>query len=342
MTVSPEARHVITFGAGTGNAVSPGDPDKLLIRWSSSENFEDWVPTSINTAGDLRLDKGSEIVTAIESRGDIIVMTDESLHAMQFIGGGLVFSLRHLGQSVAIIGPNGGVDVNGIVFFMGEDDFLIYDGVLRVLDCDVRNQVFDNLNGEQGFKVFSSVNKLFTEVWWVYPDATSETNTRYVKFNYKDLVWDFGTLERTAFHDSSAFLLAPYATQGGKLFLHETGVDDADEDGVLHAMISFVESYDAEIEAGGEHIMHISRMVPDFKKLIGSVDLTLTGRQYPQDSTDEVSKGPFTILPATDRIDMRMRARQISYRIDSDALGDDWRMGTWRAKVKPHGRRGGG
>ena len=342
MTVSPEARHVITFGAGTGNAVSPGDPDKLLIRWSSSENFEDWVPTSINTAGDLRLDKGSEIVTAIESRGDIIVMTDESLHAMQFIGGSLVFSLRHLGQSVAIIGPNGGVDVNGIVFFMGEDDFLIYDGVLRVLDCDVRNQVFDDLNGEQGFKVFASVNKLFTEVWWVYPDGTSETNTRYVKFNYKDLVWDFGTLERTAFHDSSAFLLAPYATQGGKLFLHETGVDDADEDGVLHAMISFIESYDAEIEAGGEHIMHISRMVPDFKTLVGSVDLTMTGRQYPQDSTDEVIKGPFTILPTTDRIDMRMRARQISFRIDSDALGDDWRMGTWRAAAKPHGRRGGG
>jgi len=342
MLVSPEARHVITFGAGTGSALAPGDPDKLLIRWSSSENFEDWVPTSINTAGDLRLDKGSEIVTAIESRGDIIIMTDESLHAMQFIGGALVFSLRHLGQSVAIIGPNAGVDVNGIVFFMGEDDFLIYDGVLRVLDCDVRNQVFDDLNGDQGFKVFSSVNKLFTEVWWLYPQAASETNTRYVKFNYKDLVWDFGTLERTAFHDSSAFLLAPYATQGGKLFLHETGVDDADEDGVLHAMISFIETYDAEIEAGGEHIMHISRMIPDFKNMTGSVDLTMTGRQYPQDSTDEVIKGPFTILPGTDRIDMRMRARQISFRIDSDALGDDWRMGTWRANVRPHGRRGGG
>ncbi len=342
MLVSPEARHVIAFGAGTGNAVAPGEPDKLLIRWSSSENFQDWVPTSINTAGDLRLDKGSAIVTAVESRGDIIIMTDESLHAMQFIGGGLVFSLRHLGQSVAIIGPNAGVDVNGIVFFMGEDDFLIYDGVLRVLDCDVRNEVFDDINGPQGFKVFASVNKLFTEVWWLYPDANSETNTRYVKFNYKDLVWDFGTIERTAFHDSSAFLLAPYATQGGKLFLHETGVDDSDEDGVLHAMNSFVESYDAEIEPGGQHIMHISSMIPDFKNLVGSIDLILTGRQYPQDPTDEVTKGPFTILPTTNRIDMRMRARQISYRIESNALGDDWRMGTWRANVRPHGRRGGG
>jgi hypothetical protein len=342
MLVSPQARHVVAFGAGTGSAAAPGDPDKLLIRWASSENFIDWIPSSINTAGDLRLDKGSQILTAVESRGDIIAFTDESLHALQFIGGTLVFALRHLGQSVSIIGPNGAVDVNGIVFFMGEDDFLAYDGVLRVLDCDVRNTVFDNINTAQGSKAFSSVNKLFTEIWWFYPESASETNTRYVKYNYKDGVWDFGTMERTAFHDSSAFLLKPYATFDGKLYLHETGVDMADEEGVLHAMLSFIETYDAEIEPGGEHIMHISSMIPDFKTLVGSVDLTLTGRQYPQDPTDVTTKGPFTILPTTNHQDLRARARQISYKIESDALGDDWRMGTWRANVRPHGKRGSG
>ena len=343
MLVSPEARHVVAFGAGTGSAASPGDPDKLLIRWSSSENFLDWIPSSVNTAGDLRLDKGSQILTAIESRGDIIVMTDESLHAMQFIGGVLVFALRHLGQSVSIIGPNAAVDVNGIVFFQGEDDFLVYDGVLRVLECEVRNTVFDDLNSAQGDKVYASVNKLFTEVWFFYPDGGSETNTRYVKFNYKDAVFDFGTIERTAFHDSSAFLIKPYATQDGKLYLHETGVDESDSDGVLHAMDSFIETWDAELEAGGHHIMHISKMVPDFKTLVGSVDLLLTGREYPQDGSGLTTvKGPFTISPTTDRQDVRMRARQINYRITSDALGDDWRMGTWRANVKPHGRRGSG
>ena len=342
MLVSPEARHVIAFGAGTGSAASPGDPDKLLIRWSSSENFLDWIPTSTNTAGDLRLDKGSAIQTAIESRGDIITMTDESLHAMQFIGGTLVFSLRHLGQSVTIIGPNGGVDVNGIVFFMGEDDFLAYDGVLRVLECEVRNTIFEDLNGGQGNKVYASVNKLFTEVWWFYSTAASETNDRYVKYNYKDAVWDFGTIERTAFHDSSAFLTKPYATQDGKLYLHETGVDMADGDGVLHAMDAFIESWDAEIEPGGQHVMHVASMIPDFKTMVGTVDLTLTGRQYPQDPTDETTKGPFTISPTTNRQDLRMRARQVAYRIESDALGDDWRMGTWRANVRPHGRRGSG
>lgn len=344
MLVSPEARHVVAFGAGTGSAQLPGDADRLLIRWSSSENFADWIPSAINSAGDLRLDKGSEIVTAIESRGDIITFTDESLHALQFIGGTLIFALRHLGLSVSIVGPNGGADVNGIVYFMGEDDFLSYDGVLRVMDCEVRNTVFENINLSQRDKVYCSVNKLFTEVWWFYPDGSSETNTRYVKYNYKDGIWDFGTIERTAFHDSSAFLDKPYATQDGKLFQHETGVDDADGDGILHAITSFIETYDAEIEEGGESIMHISRMVPDFKRLVGSVDLLLAGKEYPQDQTaaNITTKGPFTITPDFRKQDLRMRARQISYRITSDALGDDWRMGTWRAMVKPHGRRGGG
>jgi hypothetical protein len=341
MLISPQARHVIAFGAGTGSFQVPGAPDKLLIRWADSEDFTDWIATTTNLAGDLRLDVGSQIITAIESRGDIIIFTDESLHALQFIGGTLVFGLRHLGQSVSIIGPNAAVDVNGIVIFMGEDDFLMYDGVLRVLPCDVRNKVFDDLNQAQGDKVYCSVNKVFTEVWWLYPSAQSETNDRYVKWNYKDNVWDFGTLERTAFHDSSRFLDGkPYGTQGGKIFQHETGVDDADENGVLQAMSSRLESGDVEVDPNGRYMMHIGAMIPDFKDLVGSIDLTLNGRGYPQ-RTAQQTKGPFTITSTTERQSLRIRSRQISFLIESDALGDDWRMGTWRLEARPHGRRGG-
>jgi len=341
MLISPQARHVIAFGAGTGSQAVPGNPDKLLIRWCDSENFADWIATTTNLAGDLRLDVGSEIITAVESRGEIIIFTDVSLHALQSIGGNLVFGLRHLGQSVTIIGANAAVDVNGIVIFMAQDDFLIYDGVLRVLDCDVRNQVFDDLNQSQGDKVYCGVNKLFTEVWWLYPSSASNTNDRYVKYNYKDRVWDFGTLERTAWHDSSRFLNGkPYATQDGKIYQHETGVDDTDENGILQAMSSRLESGDMEVDPNGYSLMHIGAMIPDFKILVGSIDLTLRGRGYPQ-RTALQSKGPFTITSTTERQSVRIRTRQISFLIESDALSDDWRMGTWRAEVRPHGRRGG-
>ncbi len=341
MLVSPQARHVVAFGAGTGSASAPGDPDPLLIRWSSSENFADWSPSAVNTAGDLRLDVGSEIISAVESRGDIIINTDESLHAMQFIGGEFVFALRHLGQSVAIIGPNAVVDVNGIVMFMGEDDFLMYDGVLRVMECEVRNTVFDDINIDQGRKVYASINKLFTEVWWFYSSEGAQENDRYVKYNYFDGVWDFGTIERTAFHDSSShFNQKPYGTIDGKIFRHEVGVDETDPDGNVLPMLSFLESYDVEIDEGTYHGF-VRKMIPDFKELEGSIDLSLTAKAYPSSTGVEVvSKGPFTITPTTPFVNPRIKGRQISMRVESDALGDDWRMGTWRAQVRRKGRRG--
>jgi hypothetical protein len=341
MLISPQARHVVAFGAGTGSASVPGDKDKLLIRWASSEDFSDWIISSVNTAGDLRLDVGSEIITAIESRGDILIFTDQSLHAMQFIGGDLVFSLRHLGQSVKIISANGAVDVNGIVYAMAEDDFIMYDGVLRVMDCDVRNQVFDDINLGQGRKVYSGVNKLFTEVWWVYSSEGSDANDRYVKYNYYDQVWDFGTIERSAWHDSSSFFnQKPYGTFDGKIFVHETGVDETDPEDNLTPMLSFIDSYDMDVDEGTYHVF-VRKMIPDFKKLVGSVDLSLTAKSYPSSTGVEVvTKGPFTISPTTAFVNPRIKGRQISMRIESDALGDDWRMGTWRAQLRRKGRRG--
>jgi hypothetical protein len=332
---------VVGFGSGTGSASAPGDPDPLLIRWSSSENFSDWIITTVNSAGDLRLDVGSEIITAVESRGDILIWTDESLHAMQFIGGDLIFALRHLGQSVKIIGPNAVVDVNGIVYAMAEDDFLIYDGVLRVMECEVRNQVFDDINTDQGRKVYCGVNKLFTEVWWVYSSEGAQSNDRYVKYNYYDKVWDFGTIERSAWHDSSShFNQKPYGTFDGKIFIHETGVNETDQEDNTLPMFSFLQSYDMEISEGTYHAF-VRKMIPDFKNLEGSVDLSLEAKAYPSSTgVDVVNKGPFTVDPATKFVNPRIKGRQISFRIESDALDDDWRMGTWRAQIRRKGRRG--
>ena len=341
MLISPQARHVVAFGAGTGSAAAPGDPDPLLIRWASSEDFTDWIPLSTNTAGDLRLDVGSEIITAVESRGDILTMTDQSLHAMQFISGEFVFALRHLGQSVTVIGPNAAIDVNGIMYFMGEDDFLMYDGVLRVMECEVRNQIFDDINLDQGRKSYASVNKLFTEVWWVYSAEDSVSNDRYVKYNYYDKIWDFGTIERSAFHDSSSlFNQKPYGTFDGKIFIHETGVDETDPENNTTPMLSFIDTYDMQVDEGTYHAV-VRKMIPDFKKLIGSIDLSLTAKSYPSSGGVEVvSKGPFTVDSTTPFVNPRIKGRQISFRIQSDALGDDWRMGTWRAQFKRKGRRG--
>jgi hypothetical protein len=339
MIVSTQARHVIALGADLGSATTPGDPDPLLIRWSSQENFAEWASTDANSAGDLRLDIGSKIVSAKESRGDTLVHTDESLHALQYIGSPLFFSLRHLGQSLSIAGANAAVDVNGRVFYMTLDVFMVYDGVIQVLESPIESFVFDDLNRDQGAQIYVGHNKLFTEIFYFYPSLGSTVIDRYAKYNYTDNAWDYGDLARTAWADSSSFYgQLPYGFNNGVIFSHENNRDGQDENGLAIPMSSYVETYDMEIDQGYT-LFHIKRMVPDFKTLEGSVSLTLNGRTYPQGA--QKSKGPFTVTSATTKVDLRMRSKQISFKVASSALGDYWRFSDWRAEGVPHGRRGG-
>jgi hypothetical protein len=334
MLVSPQARHVIAFGAGDGSFSSPGDPDKLFTRWSDQADFDTWIPTSTNLAGDIRLDKGSEIITAVESRQDMITFTDVSLHALQYVGGSLVFGLRHLGQISALCGANAAVDANGIVWAMTESDFITYDGVIRVVDCPVLNTVYDVLDLNQTDKVFASVMNLFTEIWFFYND------TDYVKINWdEDAAWDFGSTPRTAFHDSSPFLKRPYGFMNGLIFQHETGVDNTTVEGTQSPLVSFIESGDSELDEAGSRLMFVGAMIPDFEILTGSIELTLSGRAYPQSPLK--SNGPHVITNSTGRKAVRFRSRQVSFRVESNQLGDFWRMGGWRAEVRPAGKRGG-
>lgn len=332
--VSPQARHVIAFGAGTGDTTSPGSPDKLFIRFSDQADFSVWSPSALNLAGDIRLDRGSEIVFSVKSRQDMITATDISLHALQYIGGALVFGLRHLGTISPPCGPNAAVDVNGIVYIMTEAGFNTYDGVLRELESPVKNTVFDVLDINQSNKVFASANLLFDEVWWFYND------TNYVKLNYTiQDCWDFGSIPRTAFHDNSPFLRRPYGFMNGLIFQHETLHDETTIDGTQVPMVSFLTSGDMELDEDGGNVMMLGAMIPDFKDLIGNIKLTVFGRPYPQEP--EKSDGPYTITSTTGRQGVRMRSRQVSFRVKSDQLGDHWRMGMWRAEVRAVSRRGG-
>ena len=54
-----------------------------------------------------------------------------------------------------------------------------------------------------------------------------------------------------------------------------------------------------------------------------------------------MTRGPFDVLPTNGYIRPRIRGRQIALHIQSDQLipQAEWRMGTWRADLRPHGRR---
>ena len=276
--VSDQDRHVIAFGCdglGANSSATQGNgtQDPLLIRFASQENPIDWFPTDTNTAGDLILGSGSQFVQAVETKREILVWTDASLHSMRFIGPPFTFGLQQLASGITIAGPNSAVATEDFVFWMGIDNFYVHSGQTEQLACTVKDEVFNDFNFGQGDKVFSGVNSEFSEVIWFYPSLTNSLanggtgeNDKYVIYNYAENLWYFGTMSRTAWIDR-ATRTYPLAAESGYLYNHEFGYDD---DG--SAMDSFIESAPMDIE-DGDRFSLVSKVIPDLT-FVGSTALS--------------------------------------------------------------------
>jgi len=340
--VSDQDRHVIAFGANTlGTTIQ----DPLLVRFSSQESLVDWTPTATNTAGDLRLGGGSEFIQAVETKQAILIFTDKTLHAMKFIGPPFTFGLQELSKNITIISPKAAVAVEDTVYWMGRDTFYIYSGgQTQQIPCTVKDKVFLDINTSQLEKVFGGVNSEFSEVIWFYPSASSETNSNYVIFNYADNTWYYGTLARDAWIDRG-LRANPIAAGAGYLYNQEIGFDD---DG--SAMSSFIESAPIDI-ADGEKFAFIKRIIPDISfngsSALSSPNATFTlkARNFPGVNFTDTDTGTATrtstspVEAFTEKLDVRVRGRSFALRIDSDALGCKWKLGSPRIDVRQDGRR---
>lgn len=338
--VSDRDRHVIAVGT---NAIGSTTLDPLLVRFSSQEDPFDWNPTATNTAGDLRVGNGSEIVQAIETRREILLITDSSVSSMQFIGPPFTFGITQLSIQTTIMGSNSAVAVGDAVFWMGEDRFYLYDGRVQPLPCSVRDHVFDNFDFQQADKVFAGSNAAFGEVFWFYPSETGAAeNDRYVVYNYEQQIWYVGTLERTAWLDRgiNPFPLATTSANNvyaSKLYEHERGTD---ADGV--AITSFIES--APIDLGdGNDFAFIRRMIPDVNfdrsSTSATKEATVTLKTQRSPGTGFTTSKALTVTDTTEQNHTRLRGRSFGFRIESDNLGVSWRLGSPRLDVQPDGKR---
>jgi hypothetical protein len=332
--VSDRDRHVLAFGT---NVLGSSTQDKLLIRFSSQENPFDWNPTATNTAGDLLVGTGSQIVTAVETRREIIVLTDTSVHSLQFIGPPFIFGLTQISLGSTIIGPNAAVAVNDAVFWMGNGRFYLYDGSLKPLACTVRDTVFDDFNYTQGEQVVAGVNSEFGEIFWFYPSASASVNDKYVIYNYDEKVWYFGSLARTAWIDRGINEFPIAAGTTNLLFNHESGQDD---DG--SALSAFIESSPVEI-GDGDQFSFIRRLVPDIDFLDSpstadrSATFTLKAEDFP--GKGFVRTTATTVNNEATQNHIRLRGRSVGVRVETSNQGVTWRLGTSRVDIQPDGRR---
>ena len=257
--VSERDRHVIAFGCDPQG--DPGVLDPLTIRFSSQESVTDWQARADNTAGELRIGTGSEIITAVQTKQQVVVFTDRSVSAMQFIGAPFTFGVTEVSTNTSIASQNAAVAFGDVVYWMGDEVFYMYDGNVKIIPCPVEEYIFDDLNLAQRGKVTTGVNSKFNEIWWFYPSLNSDNNDSYVVYNYAEKSWYYGTLTRTAWQDNALSSLPIAAATDGYLYFHEDGLDDGSTN-PASPIDSYVQSSAIDI-GDGDQFMFLSRVLPD-------------------------------------------------------------------------------
>lgn len=344
--VSDVDRHVIAFGCDPLNNIGVQDP--LLIRFSDQESVVDWRPSTTNTAGDLRLGSGSKIVTAVETRQQILVFTDVSLHALQYIGPPFTFGINMISENITIRSPISVAAVEDTVYWMGKNEFYVYNGGVQTLPCSVRDYVFSNFNATQAEKCFAAVNSSFSEIWWYYPSANSDNNDRYVVYNYLQDIWYYGNLTRTAWVDRGVNETPIAAGRDGYLYNHEVGFDDGSTN-PASPIVAYIESSQFDI-GDGDQFSFVRRLIPDltFRNSTAetpTANFTVKARNFPggaylQDNSKAVEKtASVPVEQFTQDAHIRLRGRSIAIKVDSSTTGTGWRLGSPRIDVRSDGRR---
>ncbi len=349
LLVSQQDKHLIAFGAVPFGSTSENDFDPLLIRWADQDTPGDWTPTTTNTAGDLRVSRGSRIIRAMPTRQEILVWTDSHLYTLQFLGTTDVFGLQEYADNISVASSRAMATAANITYWMGQDKFYAYTGRVETLPCTLRNHVFQNLNFDQIDQVVCGTNEQWNEVWWFYPTANSDYNNAYVIYNHLEKIWYYGTIERTAWLDTPLRAYPQAANTpisdlaAGYVYGHEDGIND---DGV--PMVSYIQSSDFDLD-DGEQFMLCRRVIPDIG-FNGStaeapeVTMQIRARNFPGSAlTNNPTDGKLVVETSvdqyTDQVFIRARARQMAFKILSENLGVQWQLGAPRLDARQDGRR---
>ena len=353
--VSQQDRHLVAFGAVPFGSTNAADFDPMLIRWADQDTPGDWTPSQTNTAGDLRVSRGSRIVRAMPTRQEILVWTDTNLYTLQFLGTLDVFGLQEYADNISVASPRAMASAANITYWMGQDKFYAYTGRVETLPCTLRDHVFNNINMEQSDQIVCGTNEQWNEIWWFYPTADSDYNNAYVIYNHLERIWYYGYVDRTAWLDTPLRHFPQAAntpvtvsgttvtTGNGYVYNHEDGLDD---DGA--PMVSYIQSSDFDLD-DGDRFMLIRRILPDVD-FVGSttsnpeVTLQVRPRNFPGSAFNSDPADTQRVIQTsanryTDQVFMRARARQMAFKIRSENLGVQWQLGAPRLDARPDGTR---
>lgn len=368
--VSDASRFVLAFGTTDYGSTSL---NPMLIRWSAQESAANWTPAATNQAGSLTLSRGSAIAAVAQTRQEILVWTDTALYSLQYLGPPIVWGSQILADNVTIVSDRAWAVAAGVVYWMGDEKFYMFDGRTSTLNCDIRKFIFDDFNQNQNLQVFASTVEQFSEVWWFYCSANSTTVDRYAVYNYAEKIWHYGTLARTAWMDASVFSNLPVAADyNSRLLYHEKGCDDGSVNPPV-AIDSYIVSSEFDID-DGHNFGFVTRVLPDVTftgsttavenqslsmsllplqnsgsgytrgvtNVAPSANMSVAlnnERTIQRDANNGVERFSGTITPYQGNLYIRVRGRQMAVKARSDSLGVQWQLGKFRIDLRPDGRK---
>jgi hypothetical protein len=383
--VSDASRFTFAFGTNDPTGVyATVAQDPLQVRWSDQNSVATWAPAITNQAGGIRLSHGSQIITAIQARQEILVLTDSAIYSFQYLGAPYVWSSQLLADNISIISPNAMMVVNNVTYWMGTDKFYMYAGRVETLPCALRQYIYNNINLTESFQFFAGTNEGYNEIWWFYCSITGTTSTgengtgtpaspnrfvdRYVIYNHLERTWYYGTFNGTTVRPRTAWLDSPlraepiagigYNSEGvytnGAVVYHETTVDN-NETTTPVAIDSYVQSSDFDI-GDGHNFGFVWRLIPDItfdgsSAAAPSVNFTVRPRAFPgsnygnsnnpdvDSAQSYANTTTYNVQQFTQQVYVRIRGRQMAFKISSSNLGTQWQLGVPRIDVRPDGRR---
>jgi hypothetical protein len=314
--VVTEERFLVALGAG-------GNPRK--VQWCDREGRTTWAPAATNEAGDIELQTTGQIMQAVRTRGQTLVITDVDAHAMRYLGPPYVYGFERVGTSCGAVSRKAAADVDMGIFWMGQGGFYRFDGnSVSEIPCEVRDYIFDDFNTGQQSKIWAYANSEFSEIWWYYPSSSSIEIDRYVGYNYKENFWIIGNMSRTCGASRGVFRYPILGDSFGTLYDHEVGV--AKDGAVVYAETGPISL------GNGDQTMQVMQVIPD-EVTQGDVDMYFKTRFHPNDV--ERTYGPYNPANPTSA---RFQGRQIRMKVQEDRL-TNWRVGIMRLDVVARGRR---
>jgi len=310
--VVTDQRIVMTVGGGN-------NPRGLV--WSDQENFADWTPRIDNQAGDFVLPGTGRLLRAINVLNQVLILGQTDAFIGRYLGPPLVYAFDLVGRNCGPLTPYSVGATERFAVWLGNKNFWMFDGSLKLLQCDVMDFLMRDLESSQVSKITSFTIQDFTEVWWLYQSTQSSEVDSYVTWNYATNIWTTGRLARTAGNDKGTLQSVIMVDHDGVIFNHEL-------ENVLPVGDIFIQSGEIDI-ANGERNVAVRALYPD-SLTFGDIETTIIGKQFP--TGVEFSYGPYTY---NNPIDTRAIGRSVKMRFR--LLNSTSVLGTFRADIAPYG-----